>query len=177
MRGFLKMSIILPTVAAIAPAAASPPGLRTLKDASSAPTAKISDVAFLAGHWIGEGLGACAEEIMAPPAGGQIMGMFRQMKPDGGLMFYEFYTIAEEGGSLILKIKHFNPDLTGWEEKAETVNFPLVAIEGTTAYFDGLTFSRQGRNGFASAVMIEDQGIATFEMRKAKKGEACGAKD
>jgi len=139
------------------------------------PSATIGEVAFLSGHWIGEGLGACSEEVMAPSAGGQIMGMFRQMKPEGGVRFYEFYTIAEENGSLILRIKHFNPDLTGWEEKGDSVEFPLVGIEGTTAYFDGLTFSRVGKDVFRSAVMIEGEGVASFEMRKAKAGESCGA--
>ncbi|MEK7265960.1 MAG: DUF6265 family protein [Pseudomonadota bacterium] len=175
MLGFRKLSVVLTMIGMLAPASAAEPDVRTMDDGASSPTAQISDAAFLTGHWIGQGLGACVEEIMAPAAGGQIMGMFRQMKPEGGLRFYEFYTIAEESGSLILKIKHFNPDLTGWEEKDDTVNFALVAIEGTTAYFDGLTFSRQGKKGFASAVMIEGQGIASFEMRKARAGESCGA--
>lgn len=160
--------------AAMTAAKAEIPEVRTAAGAS-APRATIADVGFLSGHWIGEGLGACAEEIMAPAAGGQIMGMFRQMKPEGGLRFYEFYTIAEEAGSLVLRIKHFNPDLTGWEEKDERVEFPLIAIEGTTAYFDGLTFSRRGEKGFASAVKIDGQGVASFSMRKAQSGEACGS--
>lgn len=168
------MSLVLTVIGVVAPAVAATPEIHTLKDGASSPAARIGEAAFLTGHWIGQGLGACAEEIMSPPAGGQIMGMFRLMKPEGGLRFYEFYTIAEEAGSLVLKIRHFDPDLTGWEERDETVNFPLVGIEGTTAYFDGLTFSRQGRKRFASAVMIEGQGIASFEMRMAKTGEACG---
>lgn len=151
---------------------AAPPDLRSLADGATSPPAAIKDVAFLSGHWIGDGLGACSEELMAPAAGGQIMGMFRQMKPEGGLRFYEFYHIAEHEGSLVLRIKHFNPDLTGWEDKDARVEFPLVAIEGTTAYFDGLTFSRSGSK-LNSAVAIEGQGVAEFVLRKAKKGEAC----
>jgi hypothetical protein len=101
------------------------------------------------------------------------MGMFRQTSAEGGLRFYEFYSIQENAGSLVLKVKHFNPDLTGWEEKNDTVDFQLVAIEGTTAYFDGLTFARIGRKEFKSAVQIDGQGVATFDMRKAKQGEGC----
>lgn len=156
-----------------ASAGADPLEVRVTDENAPRPSADIGDVGFLSGHWIGEGLGACAEEFMAQAAGGQIMGMFRQMKPEGGLQFYEFYSIAEKDGSLILKVKHFNPDLTGWEEKGETVDFPLVAIEGTTAYFEGLTFARVGKKEFRSAVLIEGQGIAPFEMRKAKAGEGC----
>ncbi len=110
---------------------------------------------------------------MAEPAGEQVMGMFGQMSAEGGVRFYEFYSIQENAGSLVLKIHHFNPDLTDWEEKNDIVDFPLVAIEGTTASFDGLTFARSGRNEFRSAVMIDGQGVATFDMRKAKQGEGC----
>ena len=152
-----------------------PPEVRTLGAGATSPPASIEDVSFLAGPWTGEGLGGCAEEVMAPASGGQIMGMFRQMKPEGGLRFYEFYTFSEEGGSLVLRIKHFNPDLTGWEEKDERAEFPLAAIEGTTAYFDGITYSRRGKKEFASAVNIEGEGVAAFSMRKAKAGEACAS--
>jgi len=175
MRCRSLFSTVLSFAAVIAPASAGGPEVRTLSAGAASPPATVADVSFLSGHWIGTGLGACAKEMMAPPAGGQIMGMFRQMKPEGGVRFYEFYAVAEENGSLVLKIKHFNPDMTGWEEKDEHVSFALVAIEGTTAYFDGLTFARNGKRGFASAVMIEDQGIAAFDMRAAKKGESCDA--
>lgn len=153
-------------------AGAKTPEVRSLADGATSPPARIADVAFLSGHWIGEGLGGCAEEMMASPAGGQIMGMFRLMKADGALNFYEFYQIAAQDGSLILRIKHFNPDLTGWEEKNDRIEFPLVAIEGTTAYFSGLTFSRDGEK-FHSAVTIDGQGVAGFDMRAARAGEAC----
>lgn len=168
--------IILGAVGAAAlPAAiavAATPDVRQLPEGATSPPAKIADAAFLVGHWIGEGLGGCAEEVMAPAAGGQIMGMFRIMKPEGGLSFYEFYQIAEHEGSLVLRIKHFNPDLTGWEEKNERVEFPLVAIEGTTAYFAGLTFARD-RKKFNSAVIVDGEGVIGFDMRAAKKGDSC----
>ncbi len=154
-------------------AMANEPEVRSLDEGAIAPSASIADVAFLSGHWIGEGLGGCAEEFMAEPAAGQIMGMFRQMTAEGAVRFYEFYTIAEKEGSLIFRIKHFNPDMTGWEEKDKTTDFPLVAIEGTTAYFDGLTYSRSGRKSLRAAVNLGDEAVAAFEFRKAKEGEGC----
>lgn len=176
MRKSLFIWTLLPIFAFSGAAKAfDPPEVRSLGEDAPKAEAVIADVSFLTGHWIGEGLGGCAEEFMAPAAGGQIMGMFRQMNEEGVLRFYEFYTIAELEGSLVLRIKHFNPDLTGWEEKDETVAFPLVAVEGTTVYFDRLTFSRRGKKGFASAVMIEERGIAAFDMRAARKGESCNA--
>ncbi|MCB2096811.1 MAG: hypothetical protein KDE05_04200 [Parvularculaceae bacterium] len=169
----VRMSALVWALFSCGAATAAAPDVRTFPENGAPSPATIGDVAFLTGHWIGDGLGACAEEVMSESAGGQIMGMFRQMAPEGGVRFYEFYTIAEHEGSLALRIKHFNPDMTGWEEKDEMVTFPLLAIEGTTAYFDGLTFSRRGKKGFASAVMIDDQGVVSFDMRAAKSGESC----
>jgi hypothetical protein len=60
------------------------------------------------------------------------------------LGFYEILCISEDGGSLVLKLKHFNADLTGWEERDETVDFPLVKLGVDEAYFDGMTFHRSG---------------------------------
>jgi hypothetical protein len=47
--------------------------------------------------------------------------LVRDRKP----IFYELLTIVEENGSLMLRLKHFN--LTGWEDKLKTIDFPLVA--------------------------------------------------
>ena len=147
--------------------------VRRLAEGEPSPPAKIEDIAWLEGRWIGEGLGGCAEENLSPPVAGQMMGMFRQTKADGSLWFYEFYAIAPKAGSLTLRLKHFNPDMTGWEEKDGFVEFPLVAIEKKAVYFDGLTYARRGRNGLTSAVRIGDDGRADFAFRKAKPGEGC----
>jgi hypothetical protein len=147
--------------------------VRTLADGAASPPATVEDVAWLEGRWIGVGLGGCSEENMAPPVGGQMMGMFRQTKADGSLWFYEFYTIAPKGSSIAIRIKHFNPDLSGWEEKDGFVEFPLVAIEEGAVYFDGLTYALDGKRGLRSAVAIEGKGTAEFSLRKAKKGEGC----
>ena len=95
--------------------------------AYAAPPATLADVAWLQGSWEGEGIeGAPALEAYAPAAGGQMVGHFRQLNKDGTVMFYELITIVEEGGSLAYRLKHFNADLTGWEEKGKVVSFPLI---------------------------------------------------
>ncbi|MEO1136468.1 MAG: DUF6265 family protein [Pseudomonadota bacterium] len=140
--------------------------IRKLPLGEASPAASIEDVAWLAGHWRGEGLGGQSEEIMAPPLGRQMTGMFRQTNSDGALMFYEFYHIAEQDGSLILRIKHFNPDFTGWEEKDESVEFVLVAIEGETVYFDGLTFSVEDGRVLNAAVLLNGNEKAEFRYER-----------
>ncbi|MFN0024275.1 MAG: DUF6265 family protein [Parvularculaceae bacterium] len=165
------MTIIL--AVALAALVHAPLEVRTLADGATSPPTKIEDIAWLEGRWIGEGLGGCAEESVSPPVAREIMGKFRQLNADGTLRFYEFYTIAERNGSLLLRIKHFSPELEGWEEKDKSTEFKLVAIEGQTAYFDGLTYARTGKDSLQAAVAIEGKGMATFEFRKAKNGEGC----
>ncbi len=113
----------------------------TLTLTGESPPAKIDDVAWIAGHWHGEALGGIVDEVWSPPAGGAMMAMFRLVK-DGKPAFYEIVTLVEEGGSLLVRLKHFHPDLVGWEEKDESISFPLVKVEPGKAYFDGLTFLR-----------------------------------
>lgn len=63
---------------------------------------------------------------------------------DGGVEFYEIVTIAEQEGSLVLALKHFRPDLVGWEEREDVVRFPLVDRDEETLWFDGLSIRRDG---------------------------------
>jgi hypothetical protein len=82
-----------------------------------------------------------SEEIWADAVGGVMMGMYR-LVIDGKPSFYEFMHLAEDKGSLVLRLKHFNPDLTAWEEKDRFVTFPLVKRGQNEAFFSGLTFRR-----------------------------------
>jgi hypothetical protein len=101
----------------------------------------VAAVSWLAGHWVGEGLGAVAEETWLPPAGGAMAGVFR-LVDDGAVRFYEIVTLVEESGSLVMRLKHFQPDLVGWEERDATVDFPLLRVSPDTLWFDGLTLAR-----------------------------------
>ncbi|MEL6738150.1 MAG: DUF6265 family protein, partial [Pseudomonadota bacterium] len=60
-------------------------------------------------------------------------------------------------------IKHFNPDLTGWEEKKEAERYALVAIEECAAFFDTFTIRCMDKadppKGIVIAVAVgEDDG-------------------
>jgi hypothetical protein len=105
--------------------------------------ATIADMAWLAGHWTGDGLGGVSEEMWTAPHDGVMLGMYRLIR-DGKPVFYELLTISEHEGSLLLRLEHFNPDLTGWEDKSETVDFPFVAKTDGRLQFAGLTFMPDG---------------------------------
>ncbi len=112
----------------------------TLSEGETGQPASIEDVSFLLGHWQGEGMGGFNEEVWGQPLGGSMVGFFRHLQ-SGEPSFSELMQISEGDNTLALRLKHFNPDLTGWETQDEVVTFPLVRIEpGEAAYFRGLTY-------------------------------------
>lgn len=117
------------------------------------PADPLEAVAWLAGHWVGEGLGGWNEEMWSPPAAGSMMGVYRHIR-DGRVVFYEFMTLAMRGDTLVNALKHFHPDMTGWEEPAEFVRFPLIRIEPDAAIFDGITYRRDGADRMEVTVML-----------------------
>jgi hypothetical protein len=68
-----------------------------------------------------------------------MVGTFVQETGEGGIRFSEILYLMEEEGTLVLRLKHFNADLTGWEEKDGMLTFRLIAVEECAAYFDALT--------------------------------------
>jgi hypothetical protein len=131
---------------------------------AQAPKATIQDVAWLEGHWQGTALGGLADEYWSGAMAGSMMGMFRLVKDDK-VTFYELFRIAEENGSLVLRLKHFHPDMKGWEEKDFTVNFPLLKIAKDEVWFDGMTFKRTGPDSLDVIVLIGKKGEAPREVK------------
>jgi hypothetical protein len=109
--------------------------------AQAAPT--IADASWLAGRWVGEGLGGTVEETWAPAAGGQMVGHFQLVK-DGKPAFYELLLLDARPAGLRLRVKHFNPDFTAWEDKGGWHSFEPLAAEPNLIRFKGLTFDRKG---------------------------------
>jgi Domain of unknown function (DUF6265) len=142
------------------------PNTIRLKPDAPRPAATLDVLAWLAGGtWRGDGLGGETEESWSTPAAGAMMGMFRLVKPgaDGrkGIGFYEFLTFVEQQGSLVLKLKHFNADLTGWEEKDGFVTFRLARVTTDVIYFDGLTFQKEGRDKMTIFLALRDRATNT----------------
>ncbi len=100
---------------------------------------RIEDFAFLSGYWIGEGMGGQSEEIWMPPSGGRMFGIFKQ-SDSSGLIFTEFMEITEVDGKFILRLKHFNPDFSGWEGKTEHLTFALSDKSATGVDFGSLRY-------------------------------------
>jgi len=119
------------------------------------PRASIDDAAWLAGRWVGEGLGGSVEESWSPPRGGQMAGHFLLVR-DGKPAFYEIMLLDEHEGGLRLRVKHFNPDFVGWEEKDGWHSFEPLSVAPGDLRFEGLTLRLEGGE-LVSTVTIRDR--------------------
>lgn len=138
---------------------------RVAPDGHIPPPATLATAEWLVGDWGGTGIeGAEAAESWLPPSAGTMVGIFVQEKPDGSLMFTEHMYLAEDAGSLVLKLKHFNPDLTGWEEKDGMVRFRFLAAEPCALYFSALTYRCEGKDGLLVAVRVKSEGAEVKEL-------------
>ena len=128
-----------------------------LQEGQSSPRANLSDVDWIQGHWKGEALGGQVEEIWSPPLGESMMGSFKLVQ-NGKVKFYEIITISEMEQTLIMRLKHFDSELKGWEEKDETVDFKLVQLTPEKVFSDGLTFERISENEINVYVRFDSEG-------------------
>lgn len=155
------------------PTFGAPPEPLVLTAAPGSPPARagLADVAWIAGDWVGEALGGDSEETWGPPKAGAMLCMYRLVRA-GAPVFYELCTIAEVDGSLEFRVKHFAPDMTGWEEKAEVERFGLVRVGADTVWFDGVTYHRDGPDGLRAWVRIRhgDGSVSDEEFRYRRRG-------
>jgi hypothetical protein len=144
--------------------------LRLAEGASPAP-ATIEDMTFLTGHWTGDGLGGQTEETWTAPMAGEMLGTFRLVR-NGKTVFYEFLNLSVTARGLSMRLKHFNPDMTGWEEKDKFIEFRYVKTEGNLVYFEGLTFRRENADELTIFLALKSKSgevrEETFRMKRSK---------
>ncbi|MBX7533893.1 DUF1311 domain-containing protein [Qipengyuania sp. 1XM1-15A] len=163
MRGWTMIAGALALLAA--PLAAQE--TRVAPEGHTPPPATLEQMDWLVGQWVGTGIGgAPAMESWLPPSGGTMVGSFVQEGDDGTIRFTEHLYLMEEEGTLVLRLKHFNADLTGWEEKDGMLTFRLIAVEDCAAYFRSLTLRCRNPNfpgeGLLAAVRMQSGGELVF---------------
>lgn len=126
-----------------------------LSDSVKQGKGSLSQLSWLAGYWTGTGLGGDCEELWMPANDSGMHGVFR-FAQKGELQFTEYMVIEEKEGSLKVRIKHYGGGVNAWEEKEKWVEFPLVKIEGQTAWFNGLTYTRKGESLIVKLAMKSD---------------------
>ena len=123
----------------------------------------IDDFNWISGNWKGNAMGGTFEEAWNPASGGAMMGMFKFIDDDK-IKFYELLTIVPSGDSMVLRLKHFDAGLKGWEEKNESIEFPLISVSPTEANFDGLTFTKINQKRM-DIVVVTKQGDQLQELK------------
>ena len=126
-----------------------------LAPGESRPAATLEDASWLVGSWTGAAFGQRFEQVWNPPSAGTMVGLFKLFSDDG-VAFYELLLLSVEEGTLSLKVKHFNPDFSAWEEKSDYHNFKLVKKEEDKLHFGGLSFYRQGDDAMDGYIVMRN---------------------
>lgn len=106
---------------------------------------QVEQLSWMKGSWEGEKWGGTVDEYWSSPSGNSVIGMFRLV--DGkGVQFTEHWMISEFDGKLALRLRHFNPDFTAWEEKDEYLEFAFVEMGKNFIKFKGLSYELAEEN-------------------------------
>jgi hypothetical protein len=97
---------------------------------SDSPT--VADLDWMVGRWQGTGLGGDIEEIFLPARGGAMPATFRLVRGER-VVFYEFILVEQTEAGVEMRLHHFNPGMTRWEE--EPVVFDLAEVREGEAIF------------------------------------------
>jgi hypothetical protein len=89
-------------------------------------------------------------------------GLYRSVE-NGAIRFCEIAAIVETNGSLEFRLRHFNADLTAWEEKNVVRAFPLIKVADGELYFDGMTYKKNGQDTVTVYLAIKGKDGTTRE--------------
>lgn len=123
---------------------------------------------WLTGTWKGPGFGGIFEEVWSKPdASGQLMGMFRYSSNEGEIKFYEFWVLSKDG----MKLRHFNPDFTAWEDKEKFIDFKMVETSENKVTLKGLTYERISDNEMKISLRLKEGEEVKTEIFNLKREE------
>lgn len=83
----------------------------------AAQSAKIADLDWLAGRWVGKWGPRTAEQVWTSPEAGLMLCAFRVFE-DHHTLLVELFTLEQKEDGLELHFRHFTPDLVPWETSA-----------------------------------------------------------
>lgn len=158
-----------------APAVPAPPtpASGAVEPRTAAP-ARLADLAFLSGRWVGVEEEPFSEESWGTPAGDSMVGTWRLVS-DGRTRIFELLTLVEDDERVTLRLRHFDREGVAREEKGAPVVLPLVAKGRGLAVFEGkekgsllrLTYSREG-SSLTVALEKGTEPAETYRFRQAR---------
>jgi len=134
------------------------------------PTAKVSDLAWMTGHYKGNTGNGTLEENWAAPEGGSLASLVRSTA-DGATTMIELIVIEEEGDSLTLRLKQWDPGMSprseGFQmmELIEIGDHKVVFKNGGEGGLQQLGYSLDG-DKFTISIMTA-QGAIDIPLTKA----------
>lgn len=124
----------------------------TIRAAPAGAEFTLEDLRWLVGDWRGTRPdGSIVEESWREAIGESMLGTFRWVADDK-VRFYELLVIEQDDTGPVLRLKHFNRGLTGWEEKDQVLAWALVEATDTRAVF------RRGEGEHTGDIVMELRG-------------------
>ena len=111
-----------------------------------APAPKLSDFAWLEGHWHADWGPRIAEQVWTSPKAGVMLGDFRVIENDKVLVI-ELFTLVEKTGAINFYVRHFTPELVPWE-KSDATLLNLASAEAKKFDFENPANGRPKRAVF-----------------------------
>ena len=118
-------------------------------------TQSLPDLSWLEGHWVGDGFGGVCEESWMPLSGGTMVGTFKLIVLNE-VSFYEIMTLVpNDNNGYDMNLKHFNADMTGWEEKDDVVTFSYLESAANKLILNGLSYERTADDSLVIKVSMK----------------------
>jgi hypothetical protein len=124
--------------------------------------AVLSNFFWMTGSWIDDSGGNVSEEVWSAPSGDSMMGMWRYIQ-GGKTQIYELLTLHVEGSGIVLRLRHFDPQLAAREDKEKSLELKLVAWKDREARFEGTEVSGTGLVALTYRNPSEDRLSVTLE--------------
>ncbi len=95
---------------------------------------KLSDVAFIEGHWRATANERSIEGVWLAPEGDNILGFMRMMAGNKASL-YELLAYEQTEQGLVSRVKHFKPGMLGQEEKDKSDQYNFVEVTNGKVVF------------------------------------------
>jgi len=122
------------------------------------------NISWMTGEWIGDGFGGISYGTWSAPINDIMLGTYRHTS-DGKNNFFELFTIAKnEEGQFEMKLRHFNPDMTAWEDKEGQLIWPLKSHAENKVTFGPCTYELIAPGKMKITLLMDNDGKQETEI-------------
>jgi hypothetical protein len=140
MRMLCRATIAVAALTLIGAGSALAQDVRSLAEGATPAAATLEDMKGLFGSWIAKDAAAG----FSAPVGGQVIGHLLLLNGSTPRV-EELWLLRPEAGSVLVRQKHYTPDLKDREAKDVWGERKLVARDAGHLYFENLTFVTKGK--------------------------------